>query len=84
MAAEKMTVWDGMLWRMVHCMSEDDEPLIAERQRYYYMIYWCKPERARAVADAIRGRMGDRLLELRKTQGVNEWKAKIKYAPRKR
>lgn len=79
-----MTVWDGMLWRMVHCMSEDREPMIAERQRYYYMIYWCIPERERAVADAIRGRMGDRLLELRKTQGVNEWKAKIKYAPRKR
>lgn len=65
-------------------MSEDDEPMITERQRYYYMHYWCKDDRAKAIEDAIRGRMGDRLLELRKTQGENEWKAKIKYAPRKR
>lgn len=69
---DKYVPADLRLWRMVHFMSESAQPpTIKDGLKYYKMCYdFLKhPEREKAVNDAIRGRLGDRLVKIRRCRG---------------
>jgi hypothetical protein len=84
MDLDKFIAPDLQLWRMVHFMTEGMEPTIKAGRRFYYMCYDFEkhPERIQAVNDAIRGRLGGRLVKItrhRLLEGSLYFTAKISY-----